>query len=92
MGLFAGQRAVRLGAIIRPLRFVASAVCQLLGACLAYVSYEIWGVDAAHAFSRSLFGLPHYLSSLLLAVVFLALAVLLLPIGRLRFRQPPPGV
>ena len=91
MGL-QGQRAARLAAVIRPLRFVASAVCQLLGACLAYASYKIWGVDAAHAFSRSLFGLPHYLSALLLAVLFLVLAVLLLPIGRLRFRQPPAGV
>ena len=71
------------------LRFVAAAVCQLLGVCLLFAAWQLWGIDGAHAFRRSLPGLAHYQTSLLFGAVFLALAALLLPVGRLRAPDSP---
>ncbi|MBF2735037.1 MAG: hypothetical protein ISN26_02970 [Betaproteobacteria bacterium AqS2] len=78
-----------LASVVTALRFVASAVCQLLGVCLLFAAWQLWGVDGAHAFRRSLPGLAHYQTALLFGTAFTALALLLLPVGRLRAPDSP---
>lgn len=83
------RTARSLASAVTVLRFVASAVCQLLGVCLLFAAWQLWGIDGAHAFRRSLPGLAHYQTALVLGAAFVALALLLLPVGRLRAPASP---